>query len=220
MIKLDLHVHSKYSPDGTLSPTEIVKVAKKAGMKGVAITDHNCVKGGGVGKKEARDFLVIQGTEVSSAQGHILALGVREDIPKRLSIEETRDRIVALGGIAVPSHPLRAVVGIGKKNLYKGVFEIIEGHNSDSLPHQNQELKRIVKELDLGVTGGSDGHIARHIGDAFTTLEMGMAGEDEVLDAIIKKKTSCGGLSRGYSGHVPYLTYATLKWMWRGGKKM
>lgn len=40
----DLHTHSCYS-DGLLSPKELVRLAKKRGVKNLALTDHDSVKG-------------------------------------------------------------------------------------------------------------------------------------------------------------------------------
>jgi len=37
---IDLHTHSTFS-DGTLTPEEIVLLAKEKGLKAVAITDHD-----------------------------------------------------------------------------------------------------------------------------------------------------------------------------------
>lgn len=41
---VDLHIHSHYS-DGTLSPSEILKRAKRKGLKVVSVTDHDTVAG-------------------------------------------------------------------------------------------------------------------------------------------------------------------------------
>jgi hypothetical protein len=40
----DLHIHTTFS-DGTHSPEEVVRQAKKAGIKSIAITDHDVVEG-------------------------------------------------------------------------------------------------------------------------------------------------------------------------------
>jgi len=45
-VKFDLHIHSKYSQDGILEPKAIVDIAASKGLKGIAITDHNTIKGG------------------------------------------------------------------------------------------------------------------------------------------------------------------------------
>ena len=45
MLKLDLHIHSQYSEDATGSPKDIIKILKKKGLQGMAITDHNTIEG-------------------------------------------------------------------------------------------------------------------------------------------------------------------------------
>ena len=40
----DLHVHSNYS-DGTLSPKELVELAKQSNLSAIALTDHNTITG-------------------------------------------------------------------------------------------------------------------------------------------------------------------------------
>ena len=42
--RCDLHCHSSFS-DGTLSPTELIKLAKNSGISALALTDHNTSKG-------------------------------------------------------------------------------------------------------------------------------------------------------------------------------
>lgn len=44
MKQIDLHVHSN-SSDGTLSPEEVVLLAKSKGLSAIALTDHDTVSG-------------------------------------------------------------------------------------------------------------------------------------------------------------------------------
>ena len=98
MLKLDLHIHSQYSEDGAGSPKEIIKILQKKGLHGMAITDHNTVRGGLESLKVApKDFIVIPGIEVSTKDGHIIGLNVKEDIPRRLTSGETIDKIIEQG---------------------------------------------------------------------------------------------------------------------------
>jgi len=46
MAKFDLHIHSSYSSDGLMNPKTIVKIAIKRHLSGIAVTDHNTIKGG------------------------------------------------------------------------------------------------------------------------------------------------------------------------------
>lgn len=64
---IDLHVHSSAS-DGSLTPEEVVELAKHAGLTSFALTDHDTVEG--VERaldhaKKIKDIEVIPGTELS-----------------------------------------------------------------------------------------------------------------------------------------------------------
>lgn len=95
----DLHTHSYYS-DGAYSPTMLVMKAKEAGLKIVALTDHNTV--GGVreaveaGKKLG--VRVIPGCEFHSSVGEILGYFIDVNDPEinrlsRLILHRVEERI-------------------------------------------------------------------------------------------------------------------------------
>ena len=82
--RLDLHCHSWFSGDGVSSPEALVASAKRRGLHGFAITDHNTCDAYHymVDHEFARrdgqpvdGFLVIPGVEVSTAEGHLLCIG-------------------------------------------------------------------------------------------------------------------------------------------------
>jgi len=70
-MKYDLHVHSFYSKKcGHMNTKDIVKTAIKNGLDGVAITDHDTIKGGLKAKEyEQKDFQVIVGSEIMTNIG-------------------------------------------------------------------------------------------------------------------------------------------------------
>lgn len=85
MIKLDPHIHTLYSGDSKNIPDDIVKIAKKRGLDAIAITDHNTIKGYEViAKRNIEDILIIPGIEISTREGHIVALGITEEIENTL----------------------------------------------------------------------------------------------------------------------------------------
>lgn len=87
--KIDLHAHSDAS-DGTLSPSELVREAKAAGLAALALTDHDTVKG----IKEARDAAkeagieLVPGIELSTSfketEVHMVGLLIDETSPELL----------------------------------------------------------------------------------------------------------------------------------------
>lgn len=83
--RVDLHTHSTAS-DGTDTPTELVDNARKAGLKALALTDHDTLEGLPEARARAAeygDIEFVRGVEVSTGtdQGemHILGLWVPED---------------------------------------------------------------------------------------------------------------------------------------------
>lgn len=194
-MKIDLHVHSEYSDDANGSVEELIKAAVKNGLNGIAIVDHNSVKGGLKGfeiAKEIKDFVVIPGVEISSAEGHILALNIKENIPKKLSAKETIERIISLGGTPVLPHPYRMLSGLGEKNV--GGFAGIEVFNSRSLGWENKKAEFLAEKLDIGKTGGSDAHSSNEVGYGVTEFNMNSFNPDDLIQEIWKKRTKAYGI--------------------------
>jgi predicted metal-dependent phosphoesterase TrpH len=192
MLKLDLHIHSYYSDDGIGSPLNIIKSLRKKKIHGMAITDHNTVKGGLNALKVApKDFIVIPGIEISTKDGHILGLDIKENIARNLTVEETIDTIIDLGGIAIVPHLFRNMSGIKKEKLKQIHTKIpaLEVYNSCSLPKTNFKTAQIAHEFNLGGTGGSDSHDPIYAGYAYTTVNTTDLNSTTILDEIQKKKT-------------------------------
>lgn len=196
MLKLDLHVHSCYSEDGGGSPQEIIRTLQHRGLQGVAITDHNTVEGSLKALACApKDFIVIPATEVSTVDGHLLALNVREAIPKGRSIEESIDLVRDFGGIPVVPHVFRSLSGIHAEKLsaVASTLSILEVFNGCSLPRTNVKCARLARSLKLGGTGGSDSHMPTYAGYAYTTVDTTDARVDAILDEIQRKRSWGGG---------------------------
>lgn len=193
-IKIDLHVHSWYSYDSLISPRELVFYAKKCGLDGVAITDHDRLDGA---LKIARDteFFIIPGMEISSSDGHILALSTQEPIPKGLSTDETLERIREAGGVAVACHPITPFKGsLGKHTSSK--FDAVEVINASAFPFgfSVKYARRLALDLNIGQVGGTDAHYGPEIGCAYTVVDSGLK-IDQVVQAIHERKCQPFGRS-------------------------
>jgi len=192
MLKLDLHIHSQYSEDGTGTHLEIAKILKKKGLNGMAVTDHNTVEGGlSALKVTTKDFVVIPGVEISTKDGHIIALNIKENIPRSLTVEETVEKIIDKGGIPIVPHLYRSLSGIKEKKLKKIIKKVpaIEVFNSCSVLQTNLKTMKIAKKYNLGGTGGSDSHIPSFVGEAYTLVDTNNFNIDSIISSIEKKKT-------------------------------
>lgn len=222
-MKLDLHVHSSYSPDGSHTPKEIIDRAKKNGLDGVAVMDHNQVKGSLEAydiAKFIKDFTVIRGAEISSKDGHILAFGITENVERDLPVAETVERIAALGGIAVVSHPYRFWSGAGPKVFEKAKFSGVEVKNARSSRSGNLKAEKLAEKYELGRTGGSDAHHLDDIGKAVTVFEIDSSNEEELIREIVRRRTRAEGQDRTLGEALPYASKCVSEWIGRGFKRM
>lgn len=192
MLKLDLHLHSMYSDDATGSPKDIIKFVKKKGLDGISITDHNTIEGSLKALKLApKNFTVVPGVEISTLDGHILGLDIKENISRSLSIEETVERIIDVGGIAIVPHLFRNMSGIKIENLKKinNKIPAIEVYNSCSLPRTNIKSAKVAMKFNLGGIGGSDSHDLLFAGYGYTTVDTTDYSIDTIISEISNKKT-------------------------------
>ncbi|MEM3760772.1 MAG: PHP domain-containing protein [Candidatus Bathyarchaeia archaeon] len=198
-LKIDLHVHTNYSYDSVIKPEEVVFYAKKRGLDGVAITDHDKTECALKMAKET-NFLIIPGIEVSSLGGHVLALNIQEPIPKGLSVDETVDRIHSLGGIAVACHPTSLFKGSLGENI-SSKFDAVEVINASAFPfnYSVKHSRKIASRLGIAQIGGSDAHYGPEVGCAYTLVN----AESEV-EEIIKSITN--GLCQPFGKAIPLTT--------------
>ena len=193
-LRIDLHVHTCYSHDAITTPMEVLACAKKRGLNGIAITDHNTLAGASQ-LAGNRELIVIPGIEVETSRGHVLALNVASPVPPKLSLSETIQRIHDVDGIAIASHPrdvYRGMRGIERSSSLG--FDAIEVVNSAAFPFflSTYFSRRLAARLNLPQTAGSDSHLPNTIGLAHTLVDSDPE-IDEILRAIRKGKiTPCG----------------------------
>jgi predicted metal-dependent phosphoesterase TrpH len=185
-IKADLHVHTTYSKDSLITPKELVYYSKKSGLNAVAVTDHNYLEGAYKIAKET-DFLIIPGMEVSSSDGHIMALNVKGLIPRGLSAIETVERIHDADGIAIACHPFVLFKGCLKENVHSS-FDAIEIINARAFPFKRSVKKatQTADRLKLPRVGGTDAHYGPQIGYGYTVIEVAEPTVDAIAEAIVK----------------------------------
>lgn len=191
--KIDCHIHSKYSPDGRGSLQELAAVARQKEISGFAVTDHNSLRMAAEMKNAGiTDLTLIPGMEVSTKDGHCLALGVREPVPRGLPLAETLERIGRVGGVGVPSHPYRRIHGVGEGGVLaaRSKLKAIEVYNArDGKKSSNAKAQNLAHAQKLGGTGGSDAHGIREVGNAYTRFRDTVETVDDFLDQLSKGRT-------------------------------
>ena len=225
--KADLHIHTALG-DGMAELPELLDfVEQKTDMDVIAVTDHDDIRGG----LKARElwarghyrFQVIVGAEVTSIQGHVLALFVEEPIPGLRPVEEILETVHRQGGLCVIPHPLafltrsigqrtlKHIAAMGREGVY---FDGIEVGNGTFAARMSAGKARWLnrERYHLAEVGGSDAHFLRAVGTAYT-LFPGATAQD-LRRAILERRTSAA------TGHHPTLRELGLRQVlrqtWRG----
>lgn len=186
---------------------EVIKVAKRQGLDGLAITDHGTLMGSRVVQKLVKDnkidLIIIPAMEIKTRSGDILALGISEEIPEKLSPVETLERIRDQNGISICAHPFqRSIVShrrmekdawIHKLNENRKLLTGIETYNGGSTDAANYLADCLAEKLQMPKTGGSDAHILSHIGTGQTLVDSNHT-VDGILEEIRKGRTKVGGV--------------------------
>ncbi|UGY91981.1 CehA/McbA family metallohydrolase [Streptomyces gobiensis] len=166
----DCHLHTVHS-DGQRTPEEVAVAARAAGLDFIATTEHNTTSGHAAWDGLwGDDLLILCGEEVTTRNGHYLALGTdpgvfvdwryraRDDAYRRYV-----RRIHRGGGLVVPAHPNCPFVGCQWKFGYEG-SDAVELWNGPWTPDDELTLaawdNMLVEEPGrwLPALGNSDAH--------------------------------------------------------------
>ncbi len=164
---------------------------RRAGLDGLAITDHNILSA-----EVIDEALIIPGMEISSLDGHVIGLGIPDPVPRGLSADETIQRIRQLGGVSIVAHPYdmyRSAINPEKLTVMPDAIEVI---NSASMFHSItwKKAREFAERNHLPQTAGSDSHIPETIGKAYTTIDCEHRTLPSVLDGIKNGSTIANGL--------------------------
>ena len=130
-VAVDPHVHSEGSYDGREPVELLLEHVAEIDLDGIVVTDHDAIEESLRAAELAPEYglLGIAGVEVSTAHGHLLAIGVETRPERGRPLAETVEWVRDLGGVAVVLHPFqRSRHGIKKRHLTD--CDAIEGYNS------------------------------------------------------------------------------------------
>ncbi len=191
-MRFDLHIHSNHSNDSDLTIDNILRQAVRKGLDGIAICDHNTVDGSLHAIERAKELdlplLVIPGVEVSTSDGHLIVIGIKENIEPGLPVSETIRIARQKGAVLIAPHPFKKdSIGLAAKDA-----DAIETFNSRCVFGENERAKELALSLGKPEVGGSDSHLLSSIGLGFTEIDA-QFNESSVLESIRKGKTVSGG---------------------------
>jgi predicted metal-dependent phosphoesterase TrpH len=202
LLSLDLHVHSALSYDGHDPVDLLLGHASDIGLDGVVVTDHDRIAASveAAALAPEYDLVGIPGVEVSTAQGHLLAVGVEERPARGMSYASTVDRVRELGGAAVVPHPFqRTRHGVRRQVLDETVVDAVEVYNSMVFTgYRNRRARRYAASYGYGAVAGSDAHYLPNVGRAYTEVAVDApspadATVEQVVEALSNGDTSVVG---------------------------
>jgi predicted metal-dependent phosphoesterase TrpH len=199
-LRIDPHVHSEGSYDGDEPVELILEQAADIGLDAVVVTDHDTIHESLRAAELAPEYglLGIPGVEVSTAQGHLLAVGVETMPPRRALYADTVEWIRDHGGVAIVPHPFqRTRHGVRKRSIPD--VDAIETFNAWLFTgYKNQRARRFADAYGYPTVAASDAHTIPYVGRAYTELTIpGTSRESitvtDVLAAIRDGSTAVQG---------------------------
>jgi predicted metal-dependent phosphoesterase TrpH len=226
----DLHIHSIYS-DGAITPRELIAEAKRKGLSGIALTDHDTVDGldEAVRAAQQENFCLIPGIELTTDYGkveaHILGYNFDFHAPKllrklELILSSRKERVLEMikrlkrHRVALDWEDVQALTGsrfIGRSQVFRAM---------ENRGYVDRTRRKEVFEYYLGKNGVA--YVPHREIETREAIELinenggipvlahpGRAG----ADSIIARLAGYGlkGLEVYYPAHTPELTAHYLK---------
>ena len=210
---VDMHFHSRYS-DGLNYVRSIAKRSEKLGI-GIALTDHNAVKGA-VRLENFKNILTIPGIEVTSKEGaHVLVyfydieglvrfyetdikpfLGKDVMSSISLNMDEIIKRARKYKNLIIFPHPYCGVyTGVcnsffskEQQTLLMDKVDGVEVINAGNMKKWNLQCTVLGFNLGKSMTGGSDGHNLFQMGKSVTFADC-LPDRKSFLDAVRDRQT-------------------------------
>ncbi len=204
--KVDLHSHSIISHDGGIGAEEYERILATEKLDCIAVTDHNETSFARIMQKKHGDKIII-GEEITTTEGEIIGLYLKETIPAGLDAVETVKRIRQQNGLVYIPHPFEVFrKGLQQSSLdmITDDIDIVEVFNGrGQIRGKPKEALAFAVEHSFSTAASGDAHTVRGIGYTYSIVN------DFPTQATLKKLLEQPVLSRV---HAPLYTllYPTI----------
>jgi predicted metal-dependent phosphoesterase TrpH len=203
---IDMHIHTtRGASDSGLSPEDLAVEARTRGLTGVHISEHDRLWDRFALDKyreDNPDLLIVNGTEVSTEMGHILAVGLKEYVGGLHQMERLRRVADEQGAFLIVAHPFRHWFDPvyfrrqGKEPFTMTpeeaasrlpVFKLVDGIealNGANTLRENLFALRVARAIGKPASGGSDAHSTQGIGTYCAVTEKNCHTQDELLEEL------------------------------------
>ncbi len=185
-MKFDLHVHTNISACSQLALPDMICQARRNGLSGVCITDHDTMDVRHKLREGIQDngLCLIFGMEYTTNQGDFLLFGPFEELRPGLPALELLRYVDKVGGVAVAAHPFRENRAIDECLIEQGFCKIVEGINGRNRQDENDRVANWKKRYAVKTVGGSDAHLVEEVGQVVTTFEEPIHNRIELIHAL------------------------------------
>lgn len=187
--------------DSFIEADELIEEAKRIGLDGVCITDHD----GFWDHREVEylskrhDFLVLPGCEVTTEEGHLLVYGLKKYIFGMHRASFVKDKLDMERGAMIVAHPYRRVYRKGAHTSEEAYSEMIERAsrnrafdmangveviNGRGLPEENAFSHDLAHRFGMPGSGASDAHRLEDLGGCATEFERRIESLDDLITEI------------------------------------
>lgn len=204
---IDMHLHTtKGASDSMLDPDDLIAEARRVGLTGVNITEHDRMWESwdlAPFRKKHEGIFISNGMEVSTDMGHILAIGLKGYQSGIRRLEKLREVADEQGAFLVVAHPFRHYFDPvhfrrqGQEPFQMSpqeasklpVFQLVHGIevlNGCNTPRENYFALQVAKILGKPGTGGSDAHSTQGIGYFAAEFEEQILGAEHMVEQMHK----------------------------------
>ena len=204
---IDMHLHTtKGASDSMLDPDDLIAEARRVGLTGVNITEHDRMWEPwdlGPFRQKHEGIWVSNGMEVSTDMGHILAIGLKGYQSGIRRLEKLREIADEQGAFLVVAHPFRHFFDpvhfkregkepftlMPEQAAKLPVFQLVHGIevlNGCNTPRENYFALQVAKTIGKPGTGGSDAHSTQGIGYFAAVFEEHIEDQEHMVEQMHK----------------------------------
>jgi predicted metal-dependent phosphoesterase TrpH len=208
----DLHVHTNQgSPDSGLAPREMVDDARRLGITGIMVTEHDGWPRHDFEafERTVEDIVLVRALEVYTPLGHVITMGLEGHVAGYGDnievIRILRREVDRVGGFMVLAHPFRFLFDLphytqnmlfqeadkipktAEEASKHPVFELVdevEVVNGGNIEVENRFAQEVAAIHGFWGTGGSDAHSLDGLARGVTAFKGDVRNEADLLEAL------------------------------------
>ena len=184
---IDMHIHTHFSSCSIIEIPQLLQRARKVGLDGICITDHNTIASQNAFEKidDYSGLFVIVGVEYTTSNGDFLVFGPVDYIPEKMDTKNLFKWVQKEGGVAIAAHPFRKERPVDPYVLpLSNIIESVNGRNNSA---ENEMCKNWIKKCgnEVKEIGGSDAHTLEEVGRVVTVFKKNIYTMDDLIRELL-----------------------------------